>query len=314
MIAAINRVTFSVLAGSAWLKRAASSIGMRGPRSPARRFVAGENRDDAIAVAKALERQGLTSTLDLLGERVTSPAAALDASRAYVELIAAAAEAGVSRSVSVKLSQIGLDIDRATAIDNLRRIVDAAVAPGFFVRVDMEGSAYTEDTLSTVQTLWSIGYQNLGVAIQAALRRSADDVARLNASGISVRLVKGAYREPRSVAFVREEEVSAAFRALADALLTQGQRPAIATHDPELIDYVRQLATDRRIGRDGFEFEFLYGIRRDLQRALARDGYQVRVYVPYGREWFPYFMRRLGERPANVWFVVKNLFSERAET
>lgn len=314
MIAALTRVTFSILAASTLLKRAASAVGMRGPRSPARRVVAGERREDAIDVAAALEARGLASTLDLLGEGVTSTATALDAARAYVDLIAAAAAANVSRSVSVKLTQIGLDIDRATAIDNLRRIVDAAVEPRFFVRVDMEGSDYTEDTLTTVHTLRSIGYENVGVAIQAALRRSAEDVSRLNDVGMSVRLVKGAYREPRRVAFVREEEVVAAFKTLAERLLVDGHQPAFATHDPALIDFVKQKAAEHRVGPERFEFEFLFGIRRDLQLSLAREGHRVRVYVPYGREWFPYFMRRLGERPANVWFVVKNLFSERAET
>jgi proline dehydrogenase len=311
MLSAITRFTFSVLAGSELLKMGASRVGMRSPRSPARRFVAGESSDDAIRVAEALESQGLRVTLDLLGEKVTSSESAIDAARTYVRLIEAAHTAGADRGVSVKLTQIGLDIDPATAIDNLRRIVDAAVEPGFFVRVDMEGSAYTADTLSAVEALWSLGYRNVGVAIQSALRRSADDVARLNDLGVSVRLVKGAYREPRSVAFTRKEDVDDAFRKLAGQLLVAGNTPAIATHDPALIDYVRQTARERGIGQDRFEFEFLYGIRRDIQLSLVREGYRVRVYVPYGREWFPYFMRRLGERPANVWFVVKNLFAER---
>lgn len=311
MLSALTRVTFSILAGSALLKTAASRIGMRGPRSPARRFVAGEASEDVIATAEALERQGLTVTLDLLGEKVTSTATALEAAKAYVELIGAAAAAGVSRGISVKLTQIGLDIDRATAIDNLRRIVEAAVEPGFFVRVDMEGSAYIDDTIAAVETLWSIDYRNVGVAIQSALRRSADDVTRLNELGVSVRLVKGAYREPRSVAFVRKDEVDASFRQLTERLLTAGTTPAIATHDPALIEHARRVAAEHGISSDRFEFEFLYGIRRDLQLSLAREGHRVRIYVPYGREWFPYFMRRLGERPANVWFVVKNLFAER---
>jgi len=312
MLAAVMRVTFSVLAGSLLLRKAATRVGMRGPGSPARRFVAGEHRDDAIAAAQALERQGLTVTLDLLGEKVTSTTTALEAANAYVGLIGAAAGDGISRGISVKLTQIGLEIDRATAIDNLRRILEAAVAPGFFVRVDMEGSAHTADTLDTVETLWSVGYRNVGVAVQAALRRSADDVQRLNALGMSVRLVKGAYREPRGVAFVRKNDVDAQFRLLAEQLLATGHMPAIATHDPALIEHTRRFATQRAIARDRFEFEFLYGIRRDLQLDLARDGHLVRVYVPYGREWFPYFMRRLGERPANVAFVVKNVFSERS--
>jgi proline dehydrogenase len=310
MLAAATRLTFSLLASSGLLKKAASRYGMRRPGSPARRFVAGERPEDAFASARVLERQGLSVTLDLLGESVTSTATALDATKAYVALVGAAAEAGISRSISVKLTQIGLAIDRATTIDNLRRILEAAVEPGFFVRVDMEGSTHTAETLETVERLWSVDYRNVGVAIQAALRRSTDDVHRLNGLGMSVRLVKGAYREPRSVAFVRKEEVDEQFRLLTRQLLAAGHRPAIATHDPVLIEHARAVAHDLGLPRDRFDFEFLYGIRRDLQLALAAEGYPVRIYVPYGREWFPYFMRRLGERPANVAFVVRHLFSE----
>jgi proline dehydrogenase len=312
MLAAATRLTFALLASSRLLKKAASRYGMRRPGSPARRFVAGEQSEDAFAAARVLERQGLSVTLDLLGESVTSAATALDATKAYVALIDAAAEAGISRNISVKLTQIGLAIDRATTIDNLRRILEAGVEPGCFVRVDMEGSTHTAETLETVERLWSVDYRNVGVAIQAALRRSAGDVQRLNTLGMSIRLVKGAYREPRSVAFVRKEEVDEQFRLLTEQLLTAGHRPAIATHDPVLIEHARGFASALGLPRDRFDFEFLYGIRRDLQLALAAEGYPVRIYVPYGREWFPYFMRRLGERPANVAFVVKNLFSEQS--
>jgi proline dehydrogenase len=313
MLSALTRVTFSMLASSALLRKAATHIGMRRPGSPARRFVAGEQRDDAFATARTLEKQGLSVTLDMLGESVTSMATALEVTKAYVALIEAATDAGISRSISVKLTQIGLDIDRATAIDNLRRILEAGVEPGFFVRVDMEGSAHTEETFATIETLWSIGYRNVGVAVQAALRRSVGDVERLNTLGISMRLVKGAYRESRTVAFVRKEEVDGQFRLLTEQLLTAGHKPAIATHDPALIEHARRFAATSGIAPDLVEFEFLYGIRRDLQLSLAKAGHPVRVYVPYGREWFPYFMRRLGERPANVWFVVRNLFAERAD-
>ena len=312
MLATATRLTFSLLAGSALLKKAATRYGMRRPGSPARRFVAGEQPEDAFAAARVLERQGLSVTLDLLGESVASTTTALDATKAYVALVGAATDAGISRSISVKLTQIGLAIDRATTIDNLRRILEAGVEPGFFVRVDMEGSTHTADTVETVERLWNVGYRNVGVAIQAALRRSAEDIQRLNALGMSIRLVKGAYREPRSVAFVRKEEVDEQFRLLTEHLLTAGHRPAIATHDPVLIEHARTFASALGLPRDRFDFEFLYGIRRDLQLALAAEGYPVRVYVPYGREWFPYLMRRLGERPANVAFVVKNLFSEQS--
>lgn len=310
MLAALSRGTFSLLAGSALLRRAASRYGMRGVGGIARRFVAGERCDDAIAAALALEREGLTSTLDLLGESVTSTDSALAATHEYVELVAAVAAAGIDPGISVKLTQMGLDVDRATAIDNLRRIVEAARETGCFVRVDMEGSAHTAETLEAVETLWSIGYRNIGVAIQAALRRSPDDVKRLNELGVSVRLVKGAYREPKSVAFVRKEEVDSQFARLMETLLVDGHRPAIATHDPALLAHTRTFAAAHRIDLASFDFELLFGIRRDLQLALARDHYRVRIYVPYGREWFAYFMRRLGERPANVAFVLRNLAAE----
>jgi proline dehydrogenase len=311
MLAALTRGTFSVLAGSVLLRKAASRYGLRRPTSFARRFVAGERMEDALAVAADIERRGLSVTLDLLGERVTSMDAALEATHTYIDLVQAAVDAGISRNLSVKLTQIGLAVDRATAIDNLRRILEAAAPHDFFVRVDMEGSAYTDDTLETVETLSSIGYHSVGVAVQAALRRSADDVHRLNAAGVSIRLVKGAYREPKSLAFVRPEDVDANFLMLMQLLLTEGHKPAIATHDPNLIDRTRQFARERDIAPDRFEFELLYGIREDLQAQLSRDGYAVRVYVPYGREWFPYFMRRMGERPENVRFVLRHILSPR---
>lgn len=310
MLAAITRGTFSALAGSPLIRKAASRYGMQRPDSFARRFVAGQRAEDAIAAVQAIERLQMSATIDLLGESVTSMEPALAATRAYADLIRAAASAGISRNISVKLTQIGLDIDRATAIDNLRRILDPAVEHDFFVRIDMEGSRYTDDTLEAIDSLWSIGYQSIGVAIQAALRRSSADIRHLNASGVSVRLVKGAYREPRSVAFTRKEDVDAHFVTLMEMLLDEGHRPAIATHDPAMIDRTRQFAVERGFGLDRFEFQLLYGIRRDLQLSLAREGHPVRIYVPYGREWFPYFMRRLGERPANVAFVLKNLLHE----
>ena len=310
MLGLVTRGTFSMLASSSLLARAASRYGMRHGNSLARRFVAGEVYDDAIAASRVLERQGLAVTLDLLGERVASTDAALAAARAYVDLVNAVTSAGISRSVSVKLTQIGLDIDIATTIDNLRRILEAGQEPGFFVRVDMEGSAHTDATLDAVSTLWGIGYRNVGVAVQASLRRSAADISRLNEMGMSVRLVKGAYHEPRRIAFARKDEVNEQFGLLMEQLLTHGHQPAIATHDPMLIERTRAFATSHGIGPEAYEFEFLYGIRRDLQLALSRGGQRVRIYVPYGREWFPYFMRRLGERPANIAFLLKSLLSE----
>lgn len=313
MIAGVSKAVFSTLATSGILKRLASRYGMRRPQSFARRFVAGETLVEAIAAARVLEGQGLTVTLDHLGESVTASEPALAATRDYIETIRAAGAAGVSRNLSVKLTQIGLDIDRATATDHLRRVLEAAAEADFFVRIDMEGSAYTAETLDIFESLWGIGYRNVGVVIQACLRRSADDVARLNALGARVRLVKGAYREPKDVAFQAKDEVDARFVELMRLLLTHGVSPAIATHDPAMIAATRQYAGSQGIDKSRFEFQMLFGIRRDLQTALAAAGHPFRVYVPFGKEWFPYFMRRLGERPANVGFVLKSLVREEAQ-
>jgi proline dehydrogenase len=312
MLEALPRATFSLLAGSLTLKRLASRYGMRGASSFARRFIAGEEIADAIEVARALEREGLMATLDLLGESVTTSDEAVRATRAYVEVIGEVERSGIDRNVSVKLSQLGLDVDRATGIDNLRRILDAATPGDFFVRVDMEGSKYTDHTLDAVETLWGIGYRNVGVVIQSYLRRSRNDVVRMNRLGISVRLVKGAYREPRDLAFQQKAAVDASFVELMELLFTEGRYPAIATHDPVIVEAAKKYAAEHGITQDKFEFQMLYGIRRDLQASISREAYRFRVYVPFGREWFPYFMRRLGERPANVGFVLKSLMREKS--
>lgn len=311
MIEALPRAVFSVLAGSALLKRLASRYGLRRPDSFGRRFIAGESVEEAIVTARAIEADGFGVTLDLLGEGVDSSERAIDATRAYIALLDAIARAGTSRNVSIKLTQLGLDVDSATAIDNLRRVLDAARSHDAFVRIDMEGSAYTADTLSAFETLWRIGYRNAGVVVQSYLRRSMDDVTRMNQLGAPVRLVKGAYHEPRDVAFQKKPDVDASFVDLMKALLTKGTSPAIATHDPAMIDATKAFARERGVPASAFEFQMLYGVRRDLQASLREDGYQVRVYVPFGREWFPYFMRRLGERPANVRFVVGSILKER---
>jgi len=311
MLDAVPKAVFSMLASSGALKRLASRYGMRRSDSFARRFIAGETIEEAIAAARAIEQAGLSVTLDHLGESVASTEAADEATRSYLDVVSRIADAGISRNISIKLTQLGLDVDRATTVDNLRRILDAAGKAGFFVRIDMEGSAYTAQTLEIFETLWGIGYRNAGVVIQSYLRRSAADVGRMNALGARVRLVKGAYREPRQVAFQQKAEVDASFVELMQVLLGHGTHPAIATHDPAMIDATKQYASSRGIAKDRFEFQMLFGIRRDLQSQLAGEGYPFRVYVPFGREWFPYFMRRLGERPANVSFVVKSLVRER---
>jgi len=304
-----SKALFHLLAGSTTLKNITSRYGMRHPSSFARRFIAGETVAEAIEAARAVEARGLLQTLDFLGEGITTLDEAAAASRDYLAVVDAVRAAGIGRNLSLKLTQLGLDVDRAVATDNLRGILNRA--DGFFVRIDMESSAYTAATLQVFETLWQQGHRQVGVVLQADLRRTASDVERMIELGARVRLVKGAYREPATVAFQRKSEVDAAFRHLMERLLLAGHYPAIATHDVRMIEHAKRYAAANGIGSDRFEFQMLYGIRRDLQTTLAADGYRVRVYIPFGRQWFPYFMRRLGERPANIAFVVRGLLSER---
>jgi proline dehydrogenase len=309
MLDALSKATFSALANSTVLKTIATRYGMR-RHGFARRFVAGETTEEAIACAARIEETGMTVTLDHLGERVTSREAATQATRDYMAVVEAAAKAGISRNLSVKLTQLGLDIDRATSVDNIRRVLDVASKADFFVRIDMESSVYTEQTFETFDTLWGIGCRNIGIVIQSYLKRSPGDLKRMNALGARVRLVKGAYREPKEVAFQEKEDVDRAFVELMQILLREGTYPAIATHDPAMIEQTKAYAAANGIEQTAFEFQMLYGIRRDLQRSLTAEGYPFRLYVPFGTDWFSYFMRRLGERPANVGFVLKSLFRE----
>ena len=311
MLQTVAKAFFQILAGSGALKSLASRYGMRGGRGFARRFIAGERVEDAIDAARTIQANGLLVTLDFLGESVASIAEADAATRAYLAVIASIAASGIERNISLKLTQLGLTVDRATCVDNLRRILDAAKVHDFFVRIDMEDSPYTAVTLDVFDTMWQQGYRNAGVVLQSYLPRSEADAARLNALGARVRLVKGAYNEPRDVAYPAKADVDAAFVRIMRLLLSGGNYPAIATHDPAMIEATRAYAAERRIDPSRFEFQMLYGIRRDLQNSLRHQGYRVRVYVPFGREWFPYFMRRLGERPANIGFVIRGVLSER---
>lgn len=310
MIDAVSKAFFGSLARSGTLKRLASRYGMR-PGAFARRFIAGETVNEAIAAARAIEARRMLITLDYLGETVRTLDEANTATRAYLAIIDRIVSADIGRNLSIKLTQLGLDVDRATSVDNLRRILEPAGRHDFFVRIDMENSPYTEVTLDIFETIWQQGYRNLGVVLQSCLRRSDADLRRMNHLGARVRLVKGAYKEPASIAYQKKSEVDAAFLRLMRALLIEGTYPAIATHDPVMIDATRAVVDEQGIARDRFEFQMLYGVRRDLQVALTDAGYPFRVYVPFGREWFPYFMRRLGERPANVWFVVRSVLRER---
>jgi proline dehydrogenase len=311
MLDVASKAFFQTLAHSRTLKKLASRYGMTGSRPFARRFIAGETVEDAIAAVRSILSHGFRSTLDYLGESIRSLAAAEAATRDYLTLIEQIDRAGVERNLSLKLTQIGLDVDRAICVDNLRKILKTAEGCGGFVRIDMESSAYTDTTLDTFETVWGLGHRGIGVVLQSCLYRTEKDFERVNALGARIRLVKGAYREPKSVAFQLKSDVDAAYLRLAKRLLTEGTYPAIATHDAEILEAVKRFAADSRIDQERYEFQMLYGIRRDLQNTLRDEGYRVRVYVPFGKEWFPYFMRRLGERPANVAFVIRALFAER---
>jgi len=310
MLDATSKALFHGLAQFSTLQRYASKYGMR-RGGFARRFIAGETIGEAIDAVADLPGKGLRLTLDYLGESVASADAAAAAAADYVKIIETIVASGIERNISLKLTQLGLDVDRATAVDNMRRILEPADANGFFVRIDMENSPYTDATLTILETLRQQGHTSLGTVIQTCLKRSEADIRRLNGQGIRVRLVKGAYREPAAVAYQKKSEVDAAFVDLMRMLLDEGTYPAIATHDPIMIETTKAYAKSKGYANDRFEFQMLYGIRRDLQTALVAQGYRVRVYVPFGKQWYPYFMRRLGERPANVGFVVKGLLSDR---
>ena len=310
MLDAATKTFFHALAQSDLLKRLASTYGMTSATSFARRFIAGERIDEAIVAARAIETQNLLLTLDYLGESVATLDEADAATREYLRILDVIVASGIERNVSLKLTQLGLDVDKATCVDNLRRILEPARRHGFFVRMDMENSPYTEVTIDIFETLWQQECRNVGVVLQSCLYRSEADAQRVTARGGRIRLVKGAYKEPKSVAWQQKSEVDASYVRLMKYLLDEGDYPAIATHDPAIIDATIAYADTRRIRPDQFEFQMLYGVRRDLQRNLVARGYRMRVYVPFGQQWFPYFMRRLGERPANVGFVLKSLLRE----
>jgi proline dehydrogenase len=277
----------------------------------ARRFVAGERQEEAIAAVQALNGEGLYATLDHLGENVISETEARDATTEILDLLAAIRTADLKAGVSVKLTQLGLDLSPTLAAESLGRIAARAAAAGRFVRIDMESSDYVQVTLDLFEELWR-QTKNVGVVIQSYLYRSEDDVARMVDFGASVRLVKGAYDEPPDVAYPDKKDTDASFVRLAELLFSEKARangvyPAIATHDDKLIDWTLEHTRHLGIHPDRFEFQMLYGIRPGRQRQLSTDGYRVRAYVPYGDHWYPYFMRRLAERPANLLFLACNL-------
>jgi proline dehydrogenase len=281
----------------------------------ARRFVAGESPEDAIAAGHAVNRLGMTATLDYLGESVSNRQEATAAADVYLDLLERIAAEGLEGNVSLKLTQMGQDIDTGFLRQNVGRILDRARELDCFVRFDMEASTHTQKTLDFLRSVRAEGYDNVGAVIQSYLFRSEADVRSLNADGIRVRLCKGAYNEPPSVAFPSKQDVDANFVALMQLLLSEGNYPGIATHDEAMITATRDYAARQRIPTSAYEFQMLYGVRRDLQQQLIADGYRVRIYIPFGEAWYPYLMRRLAERPANVLFmwnaVVKEGFGGR---
>ncbi|HSJ10263.1 MAG TPA: proline dehydrogenase family protein [Longimicrobiales bacterium] len=319
------------------------SMNAPGARSMARRFVAGETLDDGIAAARALVRSGFTVSLDYLGESVKSREEARAASDMYMRLlerIGSDPELRDKVNVSVKLTQMGQDIvvgggaitddshprwprpdkhatpenrknwDEAFLRENVFRFLDVAQQNGTFVRFDMEGTPHTQRTLDFFRSLWDNGRQNIGVVLQSCLLRSMHDVKQANLLGARVRLCKGAYREPPEYAYQEKREVDANYVALMKVLLSDGNYPGIATHDEAMLDATREHAGRHDIAPSAFEFQMLYGVRRDLQTQLLAQGYNVRIYVPFGEAWYPYLMRRMAERPANMFFVVNAVLKE----
>lgn len=308
------------LSQAAWARRLV--MGLPFARRTARRFVPGETMEDALTAVRQLNEVGMLATLDLLGEHTGTPAAASESALQIRNLIRHVAESGLRSNISIKLTQIGLKLEESLCEKHLREILKDAQVVSVFVRIDMEESACVDATLRLYRKMRAEGFVNVGVVIQSYLYRSDDDVPALLQQGARIRLVKGAYMEPADRAFPAKADVNAAFDRLADLMLhasfsapwepgKNGDWPptaAIASHDASRVDFARTHAEEIGLPKQKLEFQMLYGIRRDLQKDLLTNGYPVRVYVPFGKEWYPYFMRRLAERPANLWFFVSNLF------
>jgi proline dehydrogenase len=277
----------------------------------AKRFVAGETLDEAVAAVAALNARAITASLDLLGESVTNEREARAAGAQYLRVLDHIHEKKLDANVSLKLTAMGLDISEELCISVMQDVLDRARELSTFVRLDMEGSAYTERTLNLfADRLYPAYKDHVGIVLQSYLYRTRSDVERAVQLGCRVRLCKGAYKEPASVAFPEKEEVDRNYVLCMRMLLDKGNYPGIATHDPRIIDDAKRYVDAQQIDRSRFEFQMLYGIRRDLQEQLVRDGYRMRVYVPFGTQWYPYLMRRLAERPANVAFITGNVIRE----
>jgi len=284
-------------------------------RHLASRFVAGETLDSAVAAVRELNGRGIAASLDLLGESVTNADEARACAATVVQILERIAAEKLDCNVSVKLTQLGLDLDRALCVQNMRGILDRGRDLGISVRIDMESSEHTQRTLDLFEKDLLPTYgDRVGIVIQSYLRRSAADIDRLVGERARVRLCKGAYQEPATVAFPAKKDVDRSYVELIEKLLEKGHQPAVATHDPAMITHVRRFVESKGIAADRFEFQMLYGIRRDLQEDLRRAGFRVRVYVPFGTQWYPYLMRRLAERPANIAFILGNVMKETLRT
>ena len=280
-------------------------------RKLASRFVAGETIDEAMSTVRDLDASNLSASLDLLGESVLHAEEAQRACRTYLDLLERIHSAKANANVSVKLTQMGLDIDEQLCVRNLRAIIGKAKNHDSFVRIDMEQSSYTAKTLQLFAGVLHPEFGNAaGVVLQSYLRRTAADVDAMIALRARVRLCKGAYKEPEDVAFPKKSDVDASYIACMERLLERGNYPGIATHDVKIIEHAKAFAKQRGISAERFEFQMLYGVRRDLQYRLRREGYNMRVYVPFGTHWYPYLMRRLAERPANIAFITANILKE----
>jgi proline dehydrogenase len=278
--------------------------------SVSHRFVAGDTIPEVVAATRVLNESGMTATLDYLGESVSGRDEATASADTYIALLDAIHREQLDANVSLKLTAMGQDIDLEFMHDNVERVIRRAAEHDIFVRFDMEGSDYTQPTLDFFRRLWNEGLRNIGPVIQAYLYRSADDIAWLDSIGARVRLCKGAYKEPASLAYPDKSDVDAAYVRLMKQLLDHGTYPGIATHDPAMIDATIAYMKERGYSRDRFEFQMLYGVRRDLQRRLVEQGLRLRIYVPFGEAWYPYLMRRMAERPANLLFVAGSIVKE----
>jgi proline dehydrogenase len=305
----VLRAGFISLSENRWLRSLAERSAWGGRISA--RFVAGTQVEDALRVTATVNQSGPSVSVDNLGENITTAEEARASAQLYQELLDQIAERKLNANISLKLTHMGFDVDEKLARDLVAGLVQkaAAMTPPNFVRVDMEGSAYTQGTLDFVHQLHRLpGNQGcVGAVIQSYMRSAEQDVEKLLSHGIRIRLCKGAYKEPPEIAFQQKSEVDANYVKLMKVLLNSGIYHGLATHDENIIDQAKSFATHEQISRDSFEFQMLYGIRRDLQQRLVREGWHMRVYIPFGTEWYPYFMRRLAERPANMLFVARNL-------